>query len=149
MKFFRDKLWITVFFALISLGQAYPYAATLSLAEAHQCTCNLHGHKCIHGCDLSHRHGRVAMGRGAHAHHSPSGHSVSQLAQREEKASHWVSPRCSQTAQRKLLSLKGDPFLLNAPNPYRPQTQMEYLETRLPVFEQALLFVDSPPPKWV
>lgn len=101
MVIFRHKILVGLFFMLISLGQAYPFAAVYAAIQEHQCVCNQMGHKCIHGCDLK---------KGSHrGHHRHMDHELKYSSAEDQ----WVSPDCARQKMQKIFSFQTESYLLN------------------------------------
>ncbi|MCE9624815.1 MAG: hypothetical protein K8R69_05090 [Deltaproteobacteria bacterium] len=150
MVFFRRKVLLGVFFFLISFGQAYPYSYAWAMGQDQmECGCNLHGRKCIHGCDLKHRH----RGEAAHEGHAAMGHAGhgdrTQLsaAVESEAVPVWVNPDCAKQKHREVLDFRGDPFIPQVVFFTHSPLSLSY-EFETPVFAiEGLKILEPPPPK--
>jgi hypothetical protein len=141
------------FFCLISLGQAYPYAVAFAMNRSEQCSCNLSGRQCIHGCDLkkrSHSHDHHAEAAVADPSAMPCHQKTAaekKITRVDEGQSHWISPNCSKQKQREILSFQGDPFL---PIQFSQASVLSFAQDtfhRIFGFHEWIVACESPPPK--
>lgn len=165
MNQLRHKIVVALFFCLVSIGQAYPFASAYALAHEHaECQCNRAGRDCLHGCDLKKRsapkanlvspcHARAAKKNAkkvfatkGHDHsHDHGSHALKVRGQ--EKQAQWVSPKCSKQHQQKVLSFQGDPFLLDGLKLFSTAILIQEMQWKLTQPQETLLACDEHPPK--
>jgi len=156
----RSRLIVVISFALISFGQAYPFALAYAHSQTQECSCNRSGRQCIHGCDLKKRKAYkkllarlVSPTRSVSTsseeepcHGKAAKASVAKREARKDQAN-WASPNCAKQNQQKLMNFQGDPFI---PINFSDFTIPRFTETGpisyLPMGDR-LPSCDEPPPK--
>lgn len=128
----RARLIVSLFFLLISLGQAYPFSYAYALGQEDTCSCHRAGHECMHGCPS----------KGGHCCHHGEGNS-------KDPTPRFSKLPCGGKTTQEVLSFRGDPFLPAQPGiPVATRRGADFPDFAC-YHPSLLLSPETPPPRTV